>query len=122
MLATRFKEMQEWRDAALDWTDPEGVHSMRVASRRLRSVLRDFTPYFRKRPLNSAGKKLKRVADTLGEVRDLDVALMALAESKTEAHRVCSSERSTSRAGARATESSARKGPAAVGLAIRGGS
>ena len=77
--------MLEWRDVALDWTDPEGVHSMRVASRRLRSAVRDFTPYLHKRPLNSAGKKLKRVADTLGEVRDLDVALLALAEIKTEA-------------------------------------
>lgn len=85
MLATRFKEMIEWRDVALDWTDPEGVHSMRVASRRLRSTLRDFAPYLHKRPLNAAGKKLKRVADGLGEVRDLDVALLAFAEIKTEA-------------------------------------
>jgi CHAD domain-containing protein len=85
VLATRFKELLEWRDAALDWTDPEGVHSMRVASRRLRSAVRDFMPHLHKRPLNSAGKKLKRVADTLGEVRDLDVALLALAEIKTEA-------------------------------------
>jgi CHAD domain-containing protein len=85
VLATRFKEMLEWRDVALDWTDPEGVHSMRVASRRLRSTLRDFAPYLHKRPLNSAGKKLKHVADTLGEVRDLDVALLALAEIKAEA-------------------------------------
>ncbi len=77
--------MLEWRDAALDWTDPEGVHSMRVASRRLRSTLRDFAPYLHKRPLNFANKKLKRVADTLGEVRDLDVALLAFAEIKAEA-------------------------------------
>ena len=85
VLATRFKELLEWREVALDWTDPEGVHSMRVASRRLRSAVRDFTPYLHKRPLNSAGKKLKHVADALGDVRDLDVALLALAEIKTEA-------------------------------------
>lgn len=77
--------MIEWRDVALDWTDPEGVHSMRVASRRLRSALRDFSPHLHKRALNSGSKKLKRVADTLGEVRDLDVAMLALAEIKTEA-------------------------------------
>jgi CHAD domain-containing protein len=76
--------MLEWRDVALDWTDPEGVHSMRVASRRLRSTLRDFTPFLHKRPLNSSAKKLKRVADALGDVRDLDVALLALAEIKAE--------------------------------------
>ena len=33
VLVTRFEELLSWRDAALDWTDPEGVHSMRVASR-----------------------------------------------------------------------------------------
>jgi CHAD domain-containing protein len=85
VLAARFKEMLEWRDVALDWSDPEGVHSMRVASRRLRSALRDFAPHLHKRSLNAGSKKLKRVADTLGEVRDLDVALLALADIKSGA-------------------------------------
>jgi CHAD domain-containing protein len=80
---TRFGEMQSWRDAALDWTDPEGVHSMRVASRRLRSTLRDFTPYLHKRRLSGAIKQLKNLANTLGEVRDHDVAITALEELKT---------------------------------------
>ena len=77
--------MQSWREAALDWTDPEGVHSMRVASRRLRSTLRDFTPYVHKRRLGGATKQLKKIADALGEVRDHDVALIALEQFKTEA-------------------------------------
>jgi CHAD domain-containing protein len=77
--------MQSWRDAALDWTDPEGVHSMRVASRRLRSTLRDFTPYLHKRRLSGAGKQLKNLAAALGEVRDHDVAILALEELKTHA-------------------------------------
>ena len=76
--------MQSWRDAALDWTDPEGVHSMRVASRRLRSTLRDFTPYLHKRRLGSATKQLKNLANALGEVRDHDVAIIALEELKTQ--------------------------------------
>ena len=82
-LVTRLGEMQSWRDAALDWTDPEGVHSMRVASRRLRSTLRDFTPYVHKRRLSGAMKQLKNLADALGEVRDHDVAILALEELKT---------------------------------------
>ena len=41
VLDGRFSEMSRFRDAALNWNDPEGVHSMRVASRRLRSALRD---------------------------------------------------------------------------------
>ena len=80
VLVTRFEELHGWRDAALDWTDPEGVHSMRVASRRLRSALRDFMPYVRKRNVNAALKELKTVADALGSVRDLDVAILALDE------------------------------------------
>jgi len=78
VLVTRFEELFSFHDAALDWSDPEGVHSMRVASRRLRSALRDFMPYVRKRGLTSVQKRLKSVADALGEVRDLDVAIMAL--------------------------------------------
>lgn len=87
VLATRFEELMGWRDLALDWTDPEGVHSMRVASRRLRSALRDFLPYVRKRRLAPVLKRLKRLADLLGEVRDHDVAILALEGIQKQAPR-----------------------------------
>lgn len=77
VLLTRFEELYGFHETALDWTDPEGVHSMRVASRRLRSALRDFNPYIRKRPIAPALKELKRIADALGAVRDQDVAILA---------------------------------------------
>src|ERR1051325_3159720 len=88
VLVTRFDELSGFQQQALDWSDPEGVHSMRVASRRLRSALRDFMPYLRKRPLASGLKQLRHVADTLGDVRDHDVAIAALEEirSKAPAH------------------------------------
>jgi CHAD domain-containing protein len=88
VLLTRFAELREFREAALEWSDPEGVHSMRVASRRLRSALRDFMPYVRKHALSSALKSLKEIADALGEVRDQDVAILALEklETHTPAH------------------------------------
>lgn len=78
VLVTRFEELYGFQETALDWSDPEGVHSMRVASRRLRSALRDFTPYLRKRGVNSVQKRLKSLAGALGEVRDHDVAIIAL--------------------------------------------
>jgi len=78
VLATRFQEMHGFRDVALDFSDPEGVHSMRVASRRLRSALRDFTPYIRRRDLAELLKQTKNIAACLGEVRDQDVAIAAL--------------------------------------------
>jgi len=77
-LLTRMDEMCAGRDAALDWSDIEGVHDMRVASRRLRSALHDFAPYLRKRRLSVARGELKAVAGALGKVRDHDVAIEEL--------------------------------------------
>ena len=78
VLVTRFDELLNWRDAALDWSDPEGVHSMRVASRRLRSALRDFMPYVRRRRVTPVLKPLRQLAGALGDVRDHDVAILGL--------------------------------------------
>lgn len=77
--------MYGFREAALDWSDPEGVHSMRVASRRLRGAMRDFMPYLRQRGLTSVLKRAKSVAAALGEVRDQDVAIIALEKIQKEA-------------------------------------
>lgn len=78
ILRTRLAEMCEFREKALDFSDIEGVHDMRVASRRLRSVLRDFAPYFNER--KAPRKQLKQMARALGSVRDEDVAIVALEE------------------------------------------
>jgi CHAD domain-containing protein len=79
VLCARFDEMASHRDAAaLDWKDPEGVHDMRVASRRLRSALRDFSPYIREQPLKTCAKQIREIAQCLGRVRDLDVSIATL--------------------------------------------
>lgn len=78
LLHSRFEEMFELAEGALNWSDIEGVHDMRVASRRLRSALRDFKPYFKLRKHRRAGDSIKSLADSLGEVRDNDVAIAAL--------------------------------------------
>src|SRR5258708_35338635 len=70
------------RDRALDWNDPEGVHDMRVASRRLRSALADFKPDLRCGTLPRG--RLKMIAAALGTVRDEDVSLLALESLKTK--------------------------------------
>jgi CHAD domain-containing protein len=77
VLRGQLKAMCKMRKKALEWSDPEGVHAMRVRSRRLRSAMSDFRPFIRARlPVG----KLKRIADALGAVRDQDVALDALDE------------------------------------------
>jgi len=51
---TRFDEMMGFAETALEGRDPEGIHDMRVASRRLRAALEVFQDVFprkRLRPL-----------------------------------------------------------------------
>lgn len=83
VLRTQLKAMCDLREKALDWRDLEGVHDMRVLSRRLRSAVSDFRPYLRKRSLPRL--KLRSIARSLGDVRDQDVALLALEELKSKA-------------------------------------
>jgi CHAD domain-containing protein len=78
VLNERFAEMYALQEEVMNWEDPEGVHSMRVASRRLRGALRDFRPFLNGRKINSTVKKIRSLADALGEVRDQDVAILAL--------------------------------------------
>jgi len=78
VLRVRFDEVVDLRGAALDFSDIEGVHAMRVAIRRLRSALRDFMPLMDKPPSKRVRKELKQLADALGAVRDQDVAIVAL--------------------------------------------
>lgn len=85
VLVGRFREMSQLRNAAVNWSDLEGVHSMRVASRRLRSALRDFTPHIKKRGLASSLRQIKQIADALGKVRDQDVAMLKLEQLRLSA-------------------------------------
>jgi|SRR5947209_15551524 len=72
---TRFDEMMSFTDVALEGKDIEGVHDMRVGSRRLRAALEVFRDTFPRRQLKPMLRDVKRLADALGEVRDLDVML-----------------------------------------------
>ena len=83
ILRAQVKTMCAHREKALDWEDPEGVHDMRVLSRRLRSAINDFRPYFRKGSLPRP--KLRAIAKKLGDVRDEDVALIALKQLASKA-------------------------------------
>src|ERR671932_1949973 len=86
VLLTRLGEMCEHRAAALGPEGEDGVHDMRVASRRLRSVVRDFRPYLRGgKRLDAAREELRRLAGALGAVRDEDVAIRALEKLRPEA-------------------------------------
>jgi len=83
VLKARLKKMCSLREHALDGDGPEGVHDMRVASRRLRSALSDFKPYLRKGSIPLT--RLKEIARSLGAVRDEDVVLAALEDLSSKA-------------------------------------
>lgn len=85
VLRVRFEEVASLRGAALNSEDIEGVHAIRVATRRLRSALRDFAPLMKRRPMKKVKRDLKRIADALGQARDQDVAIVALEKLKAEA-------------------------------------
>jgi CHAD domain-containing protein len=85
VLLTRFDEMADFRHAALGFAEIKGVHDMRVATRRLRSALRDIGPFLHAEPVKPVKKELKKISDALGEVRDRDVAIGALEKLADEA-------------------------------------
>ncbi len=78
VLSRRLEEMRKLRGRALDWSAPEGVHDMRVASRRLRGALKDLMPYLPKRRFSACQEQIRTIAKALGRVRDYDVEIMTL--------------------------------------------
>src|SRR5215210_6496279 len=78
-VSVRAQELWEHADGVLDTSDIERVHDMRVSTRRLRAVLEIYEPCFERAELRSVLQDVKRLADALGERRDPDVELAALA-------------------------------------------
>jgi CHAD domain-containing protein len=78
VVSVRGEEVWEHLGRALDIEDIEGVHDMRVATRRLRAVLEIFAPCFERKRVRDVLRDVKRLADALGERRDPDVHIVAL--------------------------------------------
>lgn len=78
IVSVRASELTEHARNVLDTGDIERVHDMRVASRRLRAALEIFEPCFPAKEYREALAEVKRLADTLGERRDRDVAIATL--------------------------------------------
>jgi CHAD domain-containing protein len=77
----RADEVFEHAAGVLDTSDIERVHAMRVATRRLRAVMEIYAPAFPKKQHRAVLKEVKALADALGERRDRDVAIDALART-----------------------------------------
>ncbi|MDP6361432.1 MAG: CHAD domain-containing protein, partial [Planctomycetota bacterium] len=72
-LAEDFHEVLFHEGGAWEGIDPEGVHQMRVAVRRIREALKFFNRFLAQRSIAKIGRELKWLAQVLGDVRDLDV-------------------------------------------------
>ena len=84
VLLVRLSEMCDVGGRVLE-CDPDGVHDMRVASRRLRGALRDFLPHMNSRPLDQSWSHLRKLARALGKVRDYDVTIALLIKTADKA-------------------------------------
>jgi CHAD domain-containing protein len=84
---TRFEEMMSFRDLVSKpgkgTTAEDVIHDMRVASRRLRAALEQCSDVFPRKQYRPMLKAVKRLADSLGEVRDLDVMIERLARLRS---------------------------------------
>ena len=90
VVKVRSKEVFAHSEGVLDLGEVERVHDMRVATRRLRAALEIFEPCFPRKRHRKALKRVKALADALGERRDADVEtsmLEGLLEDAAEADR-----------------------------------
>ena len=65
--------------------DPEPLHDMRVASRRLRAAMSVFAAAFPPKPFAALEKQASRVTDSLGVVRDADVLIEFVTKARDAA-------------------------------------
>ena len=73
-IAARLADVRRFEEKLTGAVEPDDVHDMRVASRRLRAALALFD---RKRQLRDAYDAATALGDALGEVRELHVQLAA---------------------------------------------
>lgn len=76
-LTLQVEALHRYREPVIR-AEPDAVHRMRVATRRLRSLLSTYSGLYEDVPLNR--RRLRWLADELGKVRDLEVLRMRFAK------------------------------------------
>ncbi len=75
IIGERFREMLANEKGTRKGKDPEALHDMRVATRRMRAVLRVYADYITGPDVKAVRKGLRDLAHAQGAVRDLDVLI-----------------------------------------------
>ena len=78
ILALQTGRMKRRESGSRTGEDIESVHQMRVAIRRMRSLLKLIGKHYRPRTVTKYSRGLRRIARALGRVRDLDVLILDL--------------------------------------------
>ena len=76
VIMVHFEAMLDNEEGTRDGEDPEALHDMRVATRRMRAAMRIFEPYLSRSAARRVQKDMRAVARALGAVRDLDVLII----------------------------------------------
>lgn len=74
----QLRRMQAQEAGSLSGEDIESVHKMRVAVRRMRSLLRLVGGYYKSKTIAESERGLRDIARALGAIRDLDVLILDL--------------------------------------------
>ena len=82
LIAKRYSDLWTALPVAIEGVDPEGVHDVRVASRRLRAAMDVTSGSFPEAWFSELLKIVKAITTELGEVRDRDVMLEFLASER----------------------------------------
>jgi CHAD domain-containing protein len=85
LISVRFGHVWKAIPGAIEGTDPDGVHDVRVASRRLRAAMDVSTGCFPKSWFEPLYKTAKAMTTSLGAVRDRDVLLEFLIAERASA-------------------------------------
>jgi CHAD domain-containing protein len=84
LLSERGEDFFRLRKKALETSDPEDIHDLRVSSRRLREGLALFAPCYPGGNISRLVRQLKRVTRLLGEIRNTDEAILFFTELAEE--------------------------------------
>jgi hypothetical protein len=85
LIGERWRVVWEAIPVALEGANIEGVHDVRVASRRLRAAMDVAEPAFPRKWYKRLHRNAKEITGALGEVRDRDVLLEALRADRSVA-------------------------------------
>ena len=89
LLDERGRDFFRRRDSVLKSFDPEAIHDLRVASRRLREGLLLFAPCYRGDGLAWVLKRIRKVTRLLGDIRNSDEAAQFFATLLEELDDAC---------------------------------